>query len=152
MIPLQLNATLEKYNLKPIEFSEEGATFSVEDASKALNVEAGQIAKTILFKGKQGKYIMIVAAGDKKLLNLKIKEIAGGRVSMASFEETLEATGYPVGGVCPFGIMNENVQIFIDESLKPYDTVYTACGTTKSMLPVNYNILMDIATSSCDVT
>lgn len=153
MIPSKTMEIMEKYHLTPLEFEGEDATATAIMASERLGVSVGQIAKTLLFKDKFGKYTMIVASGDKKLQNIKIKELIGSRVSMTSSDETLEITGYPVGGVCPYAISNPLVTIYVDDSLKEYDTLYTACGSKNSLVAVNYDILIDIAYGNvCTVT
>lgn len=125
---------LKKYNLddKIIEFSESTAT--VELAAKALNCEEARIAKTLSFKLKD-KYIVIVTAGDVKIDNAKYRNQFGEKAKMLHFEEVLDAIGHPVGGVCPFAL-NENVGIYLDESLKRFKTVFPACGSSHTAIEI----------------
>lgn len=114
------------------EFETSSAT--VELAAKALNCAPERIAKTLSFKLKnQNKTILIVAAGDAKIANPKFKSQFGEKASMLSHEETEKATGHAVGGVCPFAI-NKGVQVFLDVSLKRFDTIFPACGSSNSAI------------------
>ena len=105
---------------------------TVELAAAALGVEPARIAKTLSFMAKSG-VILIVAAGDCKIDNRKYKELFGCKAKMLSPDEVLQYTGHAVGGVCPFAI-NEGVDVFLDESLKRFQTVFPACGTANSAI------------------
>lgn len=107
---------------------------TVELAAKALGKEPGEIAKTLAFELKDGTPIVIVVMGTARVDNRKYKGRFGCKAAMLSFEKTLEATGHPVGGVCPFGL-KEGVQVYLDESLKKYAVVYPAAGTPNSAVP-----------------
>ncbi|MBK5239962.1 YbaK/EbsC family protein [Clostridium sp.] len=113
-----------------LEFETSSAT--VELAAQALGVEGARIAKTICFKDGGGA-MLIVTAGDAKTDNRKFKDEFGFKAKMMSPDETLEYTGHAVGGVCPFGIEND-VPVFLDESLKRFETVYPACGSSNSAI------------------
>ncbi|HHV96163.1 MAG TPA: YbaK/EbsC family protein [Clostridiaceae bacterium] len=112
------------------EFNVSSAT--VELAAKALNCEPERIAKTISFM-VNGKVILIVAAGDAKVDNSKFKKKFASKAKMLTPEQTLELVGHPVGGVCPFGI-NEGVSVYLDISLKRFETVFPACGSSNSAI------------------
>lgn len=112
-------------------------------AAQAMGTEVGQIAKSILFKSKSDDYIMVVSAGDVRMDSKAMKKETGQRVRMASPEDVLEVTGFNIGGVCPFALKNE-VSIYLDESLKRYDVVYTAAGTANTALPITYDELQKI--------
>lgn len=116
-------------------------------AAQALGTEVGQIAKSILFKSKTGDYFMVVSAGDVKIDNRAIKELAGSRVKMASAEEVNEITGFNIGGVCPFAMKTE-VPVYLDESLQRYDVVYAAAGSANTALPITYAQLAQITGGS----
>lgn len=121
-------------------------------AAQALGTEVGQIAKSILFKGDGNEYFMIVAAGDVKMDNKAIKELVGCRPRMANADEVLAATGFNIGGVCPFALPLP-LPVFLDESLKRYEVVYAAAGTAHTALPISYEELLRITGgSSCRVT
>ncbi len=122
-------------------------------AAAALGTSVGQIAKSILFKGKDDRYLMIVSAGDVRLESRAIKELAGCRVRMANAEEVADVTGFPVGGVCPFAIHDERVGIYLDASLIDYDIVYAAAGTANSALPISYSQLQAVTGGTpCNVS
>lgn len=126
--------------LKAIKLDENTAT--CELAADALGVEVGQIAKSLLFKGRAG-YVMVVAVGDVRIDQKKLRQVAGGKVRMANAEEVLEATGYPIGGVCPIDLKTP-VRILLDDSLARYPVVYAAAGTANSALPVTLEQLQEI--------
>lgn len=113
-----------------LEFEASSAT--VELAAQALNVEPGRIAKTLSFK-KEENCILVVAAGDAKIDNAKFKATFGVKAKMLTPDEVLDQVGHAVGGVCPFGIP-ENVAVYLDESLKRFETIYPACGSSNSAI------------------
>lgn len=121
---------LKKYNYedKIMEFDVSSAT--VSDASKALNCTDGEIAKTLSFI-VNNEPILIVMAGDKKIDNSKYKVEFNTKAKMIDFDNVFDLIGHYVGGVCPFGI-NDNVKVYLDVSLKEYDIVYPACGSSNS--------------------
>ena len=112
------------------EFEVSSAT--VELAAKALGCECERIAKTLSFY-MDDSAILIVAAGDAKIDNKKFKERFQTKAKMVAFEDVESLTGHAVGGVCPFGI-NEGVAVYLDESLKRFDTVFPACGSSNSAI------------------
>ena len=114
-------AYLQKYGLgdKIMEFPVSSAT--VAEAAKAISCEEREIAKTLSFI-VDGKPIVIVAAGDSKIDNSKFKAEFHTKAKMISFEEVEPLIGHAVGGVCPFGV-NEDVTIYLDESLKSLEII-----------------------------
>jgi prolyl-tRNA editing enzyme YbaK/EbsC (Cys-tRNA(Pro) deacylase) len=150
MIPARVKTILDDNGLSVLEF-EEGSTPTAELAAGKIGVSIGQIAKSMLFKGKNGEYFLVVCAGDKKVKSSKLKKIVGIKTRMASPEETLEQTGYPPGGVCPFGL--SGIRLFIDRSLEAYETVYPAAGTAASGVPMTFDQLVGVSAGEiCDVT
>ena len=109
----------------------EQSSATVELAAKALGREPGEIAKTMALQLKDGSNIVICIMGTARIDNRKYKDTFGCKAKMLSFEETLAVTGHPVGGVCPFGLP-EDVKVYLDESLKKYETVFPAAGTPNS--------------------
>jgi len=103
------------------------STATVETAASALGVEPGRIAKTLAVRVGE-RTILVVARGDARLDNQKSKAEFGGRPRMLGAEETLELTGHPVGGVCPFGLATP-LPVYLDLSLKAFDFVYPAGGS-----------------------
>ena len=110
------------------EFGVSSAT--VELAAQALNCEPCRIAKTLSFL-VDGHAVLIVAAGDAKIDNPKYKAQFGTKAKMLAPDQVEAMVGHAVGGVCPFGI-NEGVTVYLDESLKRFETVFAACGCGNS--------------------
>lgn len=123
-----------------MEFPVSSAT--VAEAAKALSCEEKEIAKTLSFI-VEGKPILIVAAGDAKIDNSKYKAEFHTKAKMIPFEEVEALIGHAVGGVCPFGV-NKGVTIYLDESLKRFDTVYPACGSANSAIKLTVEMLDNI--------
>ena len=80
-----------------------------------------------------GGAVLIVCAGDAKIDNAKYKAYFGTKAKMLSYEEASELIGHAVGGICPFAT-NEGVKIYLDESLKRFETVFPACGSSNSAI------------------
>lgn len=112
------------------EFEVSSAT--VDLAAKALKCEPCRIAKTLYFIINDNP-ILIVTAGDTKIDNSKYKEHFKSKAKMLKFDDVLETIGHEVGGVCPFGV-NKNVNIYLDNSLKRFKTVFPACGSSNSAI------------------
>lgn len=110
------------------EFDVSSAT--VELAAAALGCEGKRIAKTLSFM-VNGKAILIVAAGDAKVDNAKYKAFFGAKAKMLTPDEAVELVGHAVGGVCPFAV-NEGVKVYLDISLRRFETVYPAAGSSNS--------------------
>ncbi len=118
---------------KILEFDVSSAT--VELAAAALNCEPCRIAKTLSFM-VDGSPILIVMAGDAKIDNPKYKAQFAAKAKMLTPEEAETLTGHAVGGVCPFGI-NEGVKVYLDSSLKRFETVFPACGSSNSAIELS---------------
>ena len=112
----------------------EGTTATVETAAKALGVEPGRIAKTLAVRAGEHLFLLCTR-GDARLDNRKCKDALGARPRMLGAEETLEVTGHPVGGVCPFGL-RQPLPVYLDVSLRPFDLVYPAGGSLTSSVEV----------------
>ncbi len=112
------------------EFTVSSAT--VELAAKALCCAPERIAKTLSFL-VEGHAILVVAAGDAKIDNHKYKEQFGAKAKMLSPEEVTDLVGHAVGGVCPFAV-KEGTEVFLDVSLKRFETVFPACGSANSAI------------------
>ena len=120
-----------------LEFPVSSAT--VELAAQALNTEGCRIAKTLSFIVNNSP-ILIVAAGDAKIDNKKYKTFFGAKAKMLSPVEVVELIGHAIGGVCPFAI-NDGVSVYLDESIKRFDTVFPACGSSNSAIELTPNEL-----------
>ena len=116
------------------EFSESSAT--VELAAKAAGVIPAMIAKTLSFKVGDGA-VLVVTSGDTKVDNAKFKSVFGTKAKMLTPDEAIEYTGHAVGGVCPFAIEREDVKTYLDVSLKRFDTVLPAAGSSSSCVKLS---------------
>ena len=121
---------LKKYGLddKVMEFDVSSAT--VAEAAKAINCKEEEIVKTLSFLVND-KPILIAVAGDSKIDNSKYKAEFQVKAKMIPFDNVEELVGHAVGGVCPFGV-NDDVEIYLDNSLKRFNIVYPACGSSNS--------------------
>lgn len=115
------------------EFEISSATVTL--AAKALHCEESRIAKTLSFHIGE-KVVLIVAAGDSKIDNAKYKAEFGTKAKMLSFDEAEPLIGHAVGGICPFAV-NEDVEVYLDISLKRFDTVFPACGSSNSAIELS---------------
>ena len=123
-------AHLKKYGLdgKILEFEVSSATVAL--AAEAVGTEPRRIAKTLSFMQGE-RAVLIVAAGDAKVDNRKYKDKFAAKAKMLGFDDVEPLIGHAVGGVCPFGI-NEGVAVYLDESLRRFETVFPAAGTSAS--------------------
>ena len=128
----KVRAYFEPYGMSSRILEMELSSATVELAALAVGVEGARIAKTLSFMTREGP-MLIVVAGDAKVDNKKYKQRFGQKAAMLKFEEVEELIGHAVGGVCPFAI-NDDVQVFLDESLKRFTTVYPACGSGNSAI------------------
>ena len=121
------------YNMedKVLEFELSSAT--VRLAAIALGTEEARIAKTMSFKKDEG-CILVITAGDVKIDNAKYRHTFGLKAKMLTPDEVMEFVGHAVGGVCPFAVKEGVTGIYIDESVKRFDTVFPACGSSNSAI------------------
>jgi len=113
-----------------LEFQVSSAT--VELAAQALGCDGCRIAKTLSFMVEE-KPVLVVAAGDARIDNPKFKAFFHTKPRMLSHDQAEELIGHAVGGVCPFAV-NDGVQVYLDESLKRFQTVFPACGSSNSAI------------------
>ena len=124
-----------------IELEDSSAT--VQLAAQALGVEPGMIAKTMSFViGEEA--ILILTEGTAKVDNRKYKDTFHMKAKMIPFEEVENWIGHAPGGVCPFGI-KEGIKVYLDESLKQFDTVYPAAGNDHSAVKLTIAELEEVA-------
>lgn len=116
-----------------LEFPVSSATVAL--AAEALNVIPARITKTLALKSGES-CIVIAVAGDGKIDNHKFKTEFGFKAKMLSPEETASLTGHAVGGVCPFALP-DGVKTYCDVSLKRFDSVFPACGSSNSAIELN---------------
>ena len=134
-----------------MEFDVSSATVAM--AAEALGVEHCRIAKTLSFKKDDG-CILVVTAGDVKIGNAKYKHTFGLKAKMLTADEAVELIGHAVGGVCPFAVKETVNGIYIDESIKRFETVFPACGSSNSAIELTPDELFELskATDWVDVT
>ena len=142
MIPDRVKAVLDAHGLKALEFEPDSTPTSPLAAAK-IGCAVEQIAKSLLFVGKDGSLFMVVAPGGRRIAQSKLKAVVGVKFRMTRPEETLEATGYPPGGVCPFDIP-ARIRMFIDRGLERHAVIYPAAGTTSSGVPMTFEQLVAI--------
>ncbi|AYN21936.1 YbaK/EbsC family protein [Alcaligenes aquatilis] len=136
-------------DLQVIETTESTATVVL--AAQVHQVEPGQIAKTLSLKAGD-KVVLLVARGDARLDNKKLRNAFGTRVKMLDLESTEALTGHPVGGVCPFGLATP-LEIYCDLSLQDYDTVLPAAGSINSAVRITPQRLAELTSAQwIDVT
>jgi prolyl-tRNA editing enzyme YbaK/EbsC (Cys-tRNA(Pro) deacylase) len=141
MIPEKVSVVLAQHGLAAIELTQ-GTTPTAPMAAAALGVEVGQIAKSLLLKGKDGRFYLVLCPGDRRVTNAKLKAALGVKTRMATPEETLAVTGFQPGGVCPFGV--DGVEVWIDRDLERWPTIYPAAGTDGSGVPMTLEQLASI--------
>ena len=124
-----------------IELEESSAT--VQLAAEALSVEPGMIAKTMSFLTEDGP-ILILTEGTAKIANRKYKDYFHEKAKMIPFDEVEDYIGHAPGGVCPFGI-KDGVKVYLDESLKKYDTVHPEAGDNHSAVKLTIEELEEVA-------
>lgn len=124
-----------------LEFAQSSAT--VELAAKAAGTQPERIAKSLTFLVSDGA-VMIVAAGDAKVDNQKYKAEFATKAKMLSPEQVDNMIGHSIGGVCPFGI-NDGVKVYLDASLKRFETVFPACGSSNSAIELKLDELEKFA-------
>ena len=125
-----------------LEFDTSSAT--VELAAVAVGTIPAKIAKTLSFQQKESGGFLIVTAGDAKIDNAKFKGLFQMKAKMLTPEEVLTLTGHAVGGVCPFGIKTP-IPVYLDISLKRFQTVFPACGSGNSAIELDCETLFKLA-------
>ena len=123
------------------EFEVSSAT--VELAAEALHTEGKRIAKTLSFD-VNGTPVLIVCAGDAKVNNSKFKSVFQTKAKMFGYGEVEQKIGHAVGGVCPFAV-NDGVEVYLDESLKRFETVFPACGSSNSAIELTIAELEELS-------
>lgn len=123
----------------------ETSSATVELAAAAVGTQPERIAKSLTFMVEEMP-VMVLCAGDVKVDNSKYKAQFHTKAKMLSREEVDTLIGHSVGGVCPFGI-NDGVRVFMDVSLKRFDTVYPACGSSNSAVRLELEELENLSKS-----
>lgn len=125
-----------------LEFSVSSAT--VDLAAAALNTEGARIAKTLSFV-KNETCILIVTAGDVRIDNKRFKAEFGMKARMLDPDSALNLTGHAVGGVCPFALARDDIEVYADVSLKRFQTIFPACGSANSAIELTPDELFRMA-------
>lgn len=116
-----------------IESAQSSATVAL--AAEAFGVTPAEIAKTLSLRVGE-RILLVVTCGTARLDNKKARAVFGGKPRMLSAEEALEATGHPVGGICPFGLKTP-LQVYCDVSLKDFAEVVPAAGSINSAVRIS---------------
>lgn len=124
-----------QYGMEDRVWEKEHSSATVEEAAEALGCEPQRIAKTLSFQAGD-RVVLVVTAGDRKIDNKKYREQFGCKAKMLRFEEVEDLVGHAVGGVCPFAV-REGVEVYLDESLKRFETVFPAAGSSNSMIELS---------------
>lgn len=124
-----------------MEFETSSAT--VDLAAQTVGVIPARIAKTLSFKKGDGAFL-VVTAGDAKVDNKGFKAEFGLKAKMLTPQEAVELVGHAVGGVCPFAV-NEGVDVYLDESMKRFETVFPACGSSNSAIELTCDELYQLS-------
>lgn len=124
-----------------MEFEVSSAT--VELAAAAVGVKPAKIAKTLSFKRFDGCFLVVIA-GDAKVDNKKFKQQFGLKAKMLTPEEAITMIGHPVGGVCAFAIPAE-VEVYLDVSMRRFETVFPACGSSSSAIELSCDELFEFS-------
>ena len=123
----------------------EVSSATVELAAVAVGTEPARIAKSLTFMVEE-QPIMIICAGDAKINNGKYKEVFHKKAKMMTAEEVHNLIGHDIGGVCPFGIL-PGVDVYLDDSLKRFEKVYPACGSSNSAVELTPDELEQLSGS-----
>ena len=124
-----------QYGMEHRVWEKEHSSATVEEAAEALGCEPQRIAKTLSFQAGD-RVVLEETAGDRKIDNKKYREQFGCKAKMLKFEEVEDLVGHAVGGVCPFAV-REGVEVYLDESLKRFETVFPAAGSSNSMIELS---------------
>lgn len=135
--------SIEKVRTYFAQFGREGdirefevSSATVELAAQAVGVEPARIAKTLSFL-VEAKCVLVVCAGDTKIDNAGFKHTFHTKAKMLTPEQVVDFTGHAIGGVCPFAVDTARVTTYLDESLKRFQTVFPAAGSSNSAIELN---------------
>jgi Cys-tRNA(Pro) deacylase len=119
-------------------------TKTAADAAAAIGVTVGQIVKSLVF-GVDGEIVMALVSGSNQLDEKKLALAAGGaKCARVDADAVREATGFPIGGVPPFGHSTQ-LRVFVDPDLLQYDEVWAAAGTWNDNFGANPNDIVRVA-------
>lgn len=142
----EVRAYLARFGKDQEIMESEESTATVALAAAAFHVAPEQIAKTLAFKRDEGRAFLVVFAGDARVDNRKWKAEFGVKASMLSAEATEAITGFAPGGVCPFALPTDgSTALYLDVSLQRFETVFPACGTANTGIPLTPAELFEIS-------
>lgn len=142
----RVRAYLDAHGLADDVFEfEPHSTKTAQQAADRMGCELGQIVKTLVFVVDEGRVAVALVAGDQRADLVEVARLLGGeRARMANAEEVREATGYAIGGVCPFDLPAD-LPVLADDSLLRFETVYPAAGTPDSIVRMSRERLFELA-------
>lgn len=141
-----VKAHFKKWNYEDRIMEFESSSATVEQAAETIGVIPARIAKTLSFRGEEDQAILVVAAGDAKVDNKKFRHLFNFKARMLTPDEVLEQTGHAIGGVCPFGLAND-LKVYLDVSLKRFESVFPACGSTNSAIELSCQELYEYSSA-----
>ena len=132
----RIQSVLNQYGLKLTVMELAASTRTAKEAAEAIGCEIAQIAKSLIFKGKNSQQpVLIIASGGNRVNESKIREYAGEAIEKADPEFVLHHTGYPIGGVPPIG-HETKIKPFLDEDLFQYPIIWAAAGTPNAVFQI----------------
>jgi prolyl-tRNA editing enzyme YbaK/EbsC (Cys-tRNA(Pro) deacylase) len=140
----KFKSILNKLNLNVEIIKFEESTKTSQQAADALHTSVSQIGKSIVFKTKSGKFVLIIASGANRINEKTIEKELNDPILRPTPEEIRNYVGYPIGGIPPFGHDNQII-LFIDEDLKQFDTIFCAGGTPNTIFPMSPNQIAEIS-------
>jgi prolyl-tRNA editing enzyme YbaK/EbsC (Cys-tRNA(Pro) deacylase) len=136
---------LKQYNRETDILEMTSSTATVELAAQVLGTKPARIAKSLSFQDGESAMIIVVA-GDAKVDNKKYKNEFGFKAKMLSPDDAIKYTGHAVGGVCPFALPKD-IKVFLDESMKRFETMFPACGSSNSAIELTLEELEEYSNS-----
>ncbi|MDF9866787.1 prolyl-tRNA editing enzyme YbaK/EbsC (Cys-tRNA(Pro) deacylase) [Bacilli bacterium PM5-3] len=122
----------------------EESTASAIEAAQALNVDLGMIAKSLTFRTDE-RPVLIVMSGDAKIDSKKFRQTFKVKSKMLDAEDVEKYTGYTIGGVCPFNLISDEIDVYLDKSLERFETLYPGCGDHNALVEVKLDELKEFS-------
>ncbi|HEY5575762.1 MAG TPA: YbaK/EbsC family protein [Clostridiaceae bacterium] len=140
----RVQSALNEHNLELRVVELPGSTRTSQEAADTIGCEVSQIAKSIIFKGKESETpILVIASGENRISERKLKSVVGEKVEKPDAEFVLEETGYVIGGIPPVGHKNDIVT-YIDEDLMDHKVIWAAAGTPNALFSLTPQELLEI--------
>jgi len=120
-------------------------THTAAEAAEALKCDINQIGKSLLFNNlTTGKPLLIIMAGGSRVNEAKVKAIKGWEIEKMEPEDVVKITGFPVGGVAPFG-HKKKIQVLIDQDLYNFQYIWVAAGKVNAVFKIRVGKLAQLA-------